>query len=363
MSQSDDDDASITHEHDDAQGAGSSMNDMQGQIKELSRKHEETRAAIANLSREPSRSYIYVPRERHIQPFSGDLNKDGRNVDEFIEEVERVLLVRNQTTEDQLDFVLSLLRGAALEEVRLRMGNESNQTCDLFEYLRAAFREKRSISQLLQTFYSRKQMEGEDIRAYSHALSQIQNSILKQSPNAMANVSLAIRDQFIEGIRDASLRRELRKFVRDKSESTLIDVRDEALMWSLEDPKPRVTKVVSSRNVVSETPEAQCAAVNVPETKPVNLEDVLKIVAEQGKAIGELTRAVEKLTAQGSKSETINQTRPKVQPRFTEDGQPVCFRCNGVGHIARSCVRKNRQAAAENVTTSGPPGNAHPRLL
>ncbi|XP_065132536.1 uncharacterized protein [Paramisgurnus dabryanus] len=353
----------MSQSDDDAQGAESNMHDIQGQLRELSRKHEETRAAIANLSKEPSRSYIYVPRERQIQPFSGDLSKDGRNVDEFIEEVERVLLVRNQSTEDQLDFVLSLLRGAALEEVRLRMGNESDETCDLFEYLRAAFREKRSISQLLQTFYSRKQREGEDIRAYSHALSQIQNSILKQSPNAMTNTSSAIRDQFIEGIRDAGLRRELRKLVRDKPESTLIDVRDEALLWFLEDPKPHVTKVVSSRNVVSETPDAQCAAINVPETKPVSLEDVLKIVAEQGKVIGELTKAVEKLTAQGSQSEPINQTRPKMQPRFTEDGQPICFRCNGVGHIARRCVRKNRQTVAETATTPVPPGNAHPRLL
>lgn len=46
--------------------------------------------------------------------------KDGRNVDEFIEELEIVLLVRNQTPEDQADFVLSLLKGAAVEEVRLR---------------------------------------------------------------------------------------------------------------------------------------------------------------------------------------------------------------------------------------------------
>lgn len=358
-----DDDASFTPEHGDAQGAGSSMHDMQGQIQELSRKHEETMAAIASLSREPSRSYIYVPRERHVQPFSGDFIKDGRNVDEFIDEVGRVLLVRNQSTEDQLDFVLSLLRGAALEEVRLRMDNESNRISDLFEYLRAAFREKRSIPQLLQTFYSRKQLEGEDIRAYSHALSQILNSILKQSPNAMVNVSVAIRDQFIEGIRDASLRRELRKLVRDKPESTLIEVRDEALMWSLEDPKPRVAKVVSSHNIVSETAEAQCAAVGAPETKAVNLEEVLKIVTEQGKAIGELTKAVEKLTAQCIKSEPITQNRPKAQPRFTEDGQPVCFRCNGVGHIAKRCVRKYRQTVAENTTTTAPPGNAHPRLL
>lgn len=44
-------------------------------------------------------------------------------------------------------------------------------------------------------------------------------------------------------MRDAALRRELRKLVRDKPQSTLIEVRDEDLMWSLEDLKLRASKV------------------------------------------------------------------------------------------------------------------------
>lgn len=93
----------------------------------------------------------------------------------------------------------------------------------------------------MQTFYTRKQLEGEDLCAYSYALSQILNSVLKQSPDAIANMNVTIRDQFIEGLRDAALRRELRKLVRDKPLSTLIEVRNEALMWSLEDPKLRAS--------------------------------------------------------------------------------------------------------------------------
>ncbi|KAL1282369.1 hypothetical protein QQF64_001172 [Cirrhinus molitorella] len=93
------------------------MGNVHEQIQELSRQHAEAMAAIANLTREPTRSYVYVPREHHIQPFSGDLGKDGRDVDEFIEEVERVLLVRSKTPEDQADFVLSLLKGASVERL------------------------------------------------------------------------------------------------------------------------------------------------------------------------------------------------------------------------------------------------------
>lgn len=108
MSQLDETSVSQDDEYGDVHGASSNRHDLHEQIQELNRKHMETMAAIANLSREPTRSYVYIPRERHIQPFSRELYKDGRDVDAFIEEVERVILARSQTTEDQLDFVLSL---------------------------------------------------------------------------------------------------------------------------------------------------------------------------------------------------------------------------------------------------------------
>lgn len=137
------------------------------------------------------------------------------------------------------------------------------------------------------------------------------NSVLKQSPNAVANADVALRDQFIEGVRDAALRRELRKLVRDKPQSTLIEVRDEAIMWSLEDPKLRASKVALNRNVSSEATEAQCAAMAMPATSSVTLEEVLKIVVEQGKAIGELTQAVQKLNLHCTKPEFVNRTKSR----------------------------------------------------
>lgn len=72
------------------------------QMKELQSKHEQTMAAISALHQ---RSYVYVPRERHILPYCGDMEKDGRSVDDFIEEVEWVLRARHQS-----DFGMSLLR-------------------------------------------------------------------------------------------------------------------------------------------------------------------------------------------------------------------------------------------------------------
>ncbi len=83
-------------------------------------------------------------------------------------------------------------------------------------------------------------------------------------------------------------------------------------MWSIEDPKLRASKVALNRNVNTEATEAQCAAMVMPATSSVTLDKVLKVVAEQDKAIGELTQAVQKLTLHCTQPESVNRTRSKM---------------------------------------------------
>ncbi len=74
-------------------------------------------------------------------------------------------------------------------------------------------------------FYNRKQLEGEDLRNYSLALSRLLRSVTKQSLGGLANEQGILRDQFVEGVRDAALRRELRKTIREKPHLTLLEIR------------------------------------------------------------------------------------------------------------------------------------------
>lgn len=325
--------------------------ELQAQLSELSTKHDEAMARITALSG-ANKSYVYLPRERPIPPFSGDPTVDGRSVDEFLDEVQRAVRARGLGTEDQVDFILSLLRGSALEEVRLCADGESQELDDIISFLREAYSEKRSVAQLLQTFYSRHQQDGEDLFDYSHALSQIIRSVLKQKPDAVSDAKMAVRDQFIEGVRDSSLRRELRKMRREKPESSLLDVRQEAIDWSLED-RPSSTKVVKSRSIVYDSVGAEGQGAGKAEDKSsATLEEILKVVSEQGKVIGELVNVMREGVPFREKSYKAGRPRPKFE--FTDDGKPVCFKCKGVGHIARECrPRKQGPPSTRDTPSQG----------
>ena len=51
----------------------------------------------------------------------------------------------------------------------------------IFDLLQESFGEKRSVPQLLKAFYDRRQREGETLRAFSHALRELQAKIQKKS--------------------------------------------------------------------------------------------------------------------------------------------------------------------------------------
>lgn len=73
-------------------------------------------------------------------------------------------------------------------------------------------------------------------------------------PDAVADAQLALRDQFIDGVRNPSLHRELRRLVREKPRSSFFEVREEAIMWAMED-RPRCSSVARSRNLVGASPD------------------------------------------------------------------------------------------------------------
>lgn len=80
--------------------------------------------------------------------------------------------------------------------------------------------------------------------------------------------------------------------IRDNPGSSLFDVRQEAVVWSQEDRSSTI-KVVKSRNISCGGGDAGCqVSGSTQEKSSATLDDILKVVSEQGKAIGELVNVM-----------------------------------------------------------------------
>ncbi len=95
------------------------------------------------------------------------------------------------------------------------------------------------------------------------------------------------------------------------------------------------------------------------------LQEVVKIITQQGKAIGELTNAVCELTVQKAHSSGSQNGKPKVKPKYTDDAQSICLRCEGGGgHVARQCPAPRSSKSQSTATTgSAEQGNGASPLL
>lgn len=76
------------------------------------------------------------------------------------------------------------------------------------------------------------------------------------------------------------------------------------------------------------------------------------MVSVLSKAIGELTLALKESFTRKKKLFQDKSGRIRLKPQFTDDVKPICFKCSGVGHIAKECMQRNPRRPQGTPSTS-----------
>ena len=224
----------------------------------------------------------------------------------------------------------------------------------IFDLLQESFGEKRSVPQLLKAFYDRRQREGETLRAFSHALRELQAKIQKKSVTKSSGQDAALRDHFAENVRDPLPRKELKKFIRTHPEISFLDTREEAIRWAEEDekscgPRPRVAS--SHETSTSTKPSSIESAMN----------EMIKTLQGQQKAIEDLAANLKKLNTVPTHRGQNIQPKPQFQQRQPrpDAGGDRCYQCGAPGHFARNCTARSRPPPLRNLTPRPPPNQSN----
>ena len=301
-------------------------------------------------SQPQEKQFVVIPNEQKLKKFSGRHGDNELSIEDFIDNAKSAITSRGLPLPEQANFVLSYLEGPAKEEMKLYPKSDLTNSDKIFDLLQESFGEKRSVPQLLKAFYDRRQREGETLRAFSHALRELQAKIQKKSVTKSSGQDAALRDHFAENVRDPPLRKELKKFIRTHPEISFLDTREEAIRWAEEDekscgPRPRVAS--SHETSTSTKPSSIESAMN----------EMIKTLQGQQKAIEDLAANLKKLNTVPTHRGQNIQPQPQFQQRQPrpDAGGDRCYQCGAPGHFARNCTARSRPLPLRNLTLRPPP--------
>lgn len=274
---------------------------------------------------------IFVPRDRKCPLFSGRASPKLR---EWIEEAEACMRARHLTPADQAFFLYDHLEGEARDELKYRPSTDRADPERIFSVLREVYGCTDSYVALQESFFSRRQQEGESLQEFSLALMSLMAKVKESAPGIMPNAEALLRDQFVEHVLDGALRRELKQMVRRQPTATILEVRGEAIRWEREGLpgglRGRSFSVPSALGIQYGVQGSSQAVASVPPASELSeIRDLLKCQQEQLKSQQD---QLQKLTQSLSLLQSSSQRN-----RFPRDPVKTCRRCQQPGHFAWEC--------------------------
>ena len=163
--------------------------------------------------------------------------------------------MRGQTDAEAVDTLLFHLEGVAKEEVKLRPASQWSSPPGVFRILREAFSEQLTATQARRKFFARQQADRESALDFAPALMVLLSRVERLSGAPEASKDVLLRGQFLENLKDLTLRHDIKRWARDHPAATFQDVRVEVHRYMEEDPTPRRSAAARSAEVEE---EAQC---------------------------------------------------------------------------------------------------------
>lgn len=277
-----------------------------GDVEELKRELQDLKLQMAHIKREEEPKFLFSPKQRKIEKFSG--KSDDQTVYDFIDDVTRVLDTRPTSAEEKGDFLISHLEGPAREEIKYRHPAAKKTPKQILDILRETFGERATPSELTADFYGTKQEDGQSLQEFCHVLMKKLDRIVKVDNSFVTEPEKMLRNQFAENVNDTWLRRELKKLVRAKSAIPFTELREEAIVLSMD----RDEKEVNLRKKREVPIYAEAASTEMA--------DFMKEMKEE-------------------LSSLLSEIRSIKEEKSVERKERRCYGCRETGHIRKNCPK------------------------
>jgi hypothetical protein len=271
---------------------------------------------------------VLITRERKLQKLSGRPKTDSDpEVSDWISDI-RLHIVDLEETQ-KIDTILGFLAGEAKSEVKLYPAAERDTADKILNIIETLYKDVDDLATLHKNFYDRLQGKDESLQSYSLSLLKLRDKIQNKSPNAIDDVALKTR--FIEGIYDASIKRDLRRFSRDKPDQTFVEFRRMVLEWLPEEPtRHKVTAKTSAVTVETLSGKHEDLAKSVASIQQ-KLDKLLQKDTQKPSSKADSSSHGDSSKAESAKADNDTASTSDVPSRRTYR----CWKCGKLGHIAK----------------------------
>ena len=275
--------------------------------------------------------------------------------------------------DDRAVILLDHLGGCAKEEILCHPLAMRQSVESLVALLRSRFGPLESVHSLHAAFHERMQLEGESLADYSRVLMRLHDGMEQAAATLAEGRALALlrdnalKERFVQGVRQQSVRQELRRLALASVGRPFFQMRDEALLLLREDEehsrrmRVRTTDVEQAPSTPVNTPGSQvpiyCASASetvltqILQTQQQLQQQMLQLISQQQQT----AQQVQTMVGQGRPNFpfSANRTpRPRGSARGAYLDQRLCHFCNQPGHFVRACPRKRELNAIQSRRNS-----------
>lgn len=264
--------------------------------------------------------------------------------------------------EEKLSTALDFLGGVAKEEVLCTPTEDRDSFAQLSALLVKRFGAPETVQSLTRALYSRTQLVGESLADFSRALIRLHDRMEHTAVNAQERDALnqlresALKEQFCKGVRDMSIKRELRKLLYSQPDLSFSELREFALDMF---PNTEQSCEAEDSTVDCDTAMALKAAAAPPVNGLSELIDCQKqLVQSMNKLVVQQADISSKIQSMSEGIETLVDAQRRSAIK--------CSFCHRSGHTAERCFKRKRSEdnkksePARNSAETPNSGNAPP---
>jgi len=285
-------------------------------------------------------STVYIPRDRKLPDFSGCRSRPGESsVEDWINSMKSAFKVMKIPEEDKIEFVKQYLKDEAKMTVKFMLNGREKSVDEIFDALDQTYGDKLPIGSRLKEFYDRKQMPGETIRSYAYDLQEKLSIIQNRDPSRVPDTDGVLKEQLVLGLKDDSLRREMKRRIKAERDLTFIKLMQEAITWSEEEEVQvpcNLRSSTRSRGVVQATTATDSSSA--PLTLE-NLHEAIQRIAARQEELFQMVNNQEKVKPVEKEGKT------KSEPLKDSEGRYICYTCGKPGHTSRRCNQSRENSS------------------